>query len=217
MLRRVVLDPGVHGPNRVNPLPAPDARLDRNEDDRGVGQRGMDFLVERGELVRDLVVGRVGRHVVVAGIEHDDPRLVRNHDPIGVLHRVGDERAAESAVDHLRPELWKRLGQIPAHDAGRADEDDRVGRRRVEPILLFEPGDRRFPAIGRRRAPLAGTCCAVRRCEPIKREAAIAASAATRRTRRVVLEVMERVLRFWESNVAGDHTGPTIIASDGIG
>ena len=38
MLRRVVPDPGVRRANRVNPLPAPDARLDRNKNDRRVRQ-----------------------------------------------------------------------------------------------------------------------------------------------------------------------------------
>jgi hypothetical protein len=65
------------------------------------------------------------------------------------FHRVGNHRAAEAAIDRLRAELGKRLRQVPAHDAGRAGEDDGIGRRQSDFVLRLELGNGRLPAIGR--------------------------------------------------------------------
>ncbi len=115
----------------------------------------MNGAFEGREVAGDLFGGVIGLDVVVAGVEHDDPRLVRNHDALGIPRRVGRQRAAESAVDRPPPELGKRLRQVPADDTRGADEDDGVLWRRRQLVGVLELPDRRFPAI--RVVPIGGS------------------------------------------------------------
>ena len=103
----VLLDEGVRALDLFDPGKAADARLDRDEDDLRLGNRGVHLAIERREVVRDLLRRVIRLDVVVAGVEHDHPRLVGNHDAIGVAHRIGRERAAESAVDRLLSQFRK--------------------------------------------------------------------------------------------------------------
>ena len=74
---------------------------------------------------------------------------MRDHDAVGVVGGVGCHRAAETAVDRLRPEIEEVARQVPADDAGRADEDDAVlGRRRLL-VGGLELLDVVFPALRR--------------------------------------------------------------------
>ena len=71
----------------------------------------MNLLIELRELIGDLLGGCGGLDVVVARVQHDNARLVRNHDSIGKVHGVADQRPAEAAVDRLA-QLGKDSGRF---------------------------------------------------------------------------------------------------------
>ena len=54
-----------------------------------VGQRRVHLPFERREVARDLCGRVIGLDVVVAGVEHHHPWLMRNHDAVRIPRRVG--------------------------------------------------------------------------------------------------------------------------------
>ena len=120
------------------------AGLDGEDDDLGVGQRGLDELHESVEIRQHLRRGLARGDVVVAGVEHDDARGILRDDPRREVDRIGQLRAAEAAVD--RRQVGEGLRQLPHADGGAADENDGVARGRVGAILRLESGDGLLPA-----------------------------------------------------------------------
>ena len=71
-------------------LPPLEARLDRNEVDRGVREFLLHHLDKRLEIRRHTLRRLLGIDVVVTGIEDDRVWLIGQHNPRGVAIHIGD-------------------------------------------------------------------------------------------------------------------------------
>src|SRR6516162_10049225 len=94
---------------------------------------------ESAEVGGDALRHFAGGDVVVTGVEDDQTRLVLEGDPRREMHGVGQVRAAETAIERGHPA--EGLRQVPAADAGAADEDDAIFRRWRLAVALLEGGD----------------------------------------------------------------------------
>jgi len=99
------------------------ALFDREEDDLGLGQSGVDFGGDFLEITEDGFGGLAGLKVVFAGVDDDEARSVGENDAIDVKDAVGEFGAAEAAVDD------RNAGEVggeaaPAPNGGATDEDD---------------------------------------------------------------------------------------------
>ena len=124
--------------------PAGGRGVDRHVGDADLGQLRPHLRDERLEIVADLLGRFAGGDVVAARPQHDQPRPVRDDDPVRVLAAVCNLRAAEAAVEDLvlREVLGKRL---PHADGRGTDEQDRPLGRRTGPIGRLEGLDCRLP------------------------------------------------------------------------
>ena len=157
---------------------------DRNEDDLGVGQCGVDPFVNAvnwfGSSAVALVSHRCRRHRARRSA------AMRNHDPSAYFteSEIGSRRIP---VDHLPPSSRKRLRRFSA----------RWTRRRTIASVKRQWAVRSSnPAIvgsGDRPSPERSTSCAFRRCEPSK-EGADRGEHGHTPNRRLVLKVIQRVL-----------------------
>lgn len=125
-------------------MPTLYARFDGDEHNSCVGQSAMDGFGKEAEVSKDgCRVFSVG-NVVVAGVEEDRFRLVRNDNAVGEKDAVDNVRASESAVDDRR--VGKIGGQrFPPANARAPNKKNAAKSDGMNAVLRFKGLNGRFP------------------------------------------------------------------------
>ena len=104
-------------------------------------------MTKRSNSHRDLLGRCAGVDVVVTGVEHDQARRVRQHQPVDALHGIDKRRTPDAAVDGA--DARKGPGRVPVDDRRAADEEHLAWRRRRGAVGDVEFGKSLDPALGR--------------------------------------------------------------------